>query len=192
MTAVEILRYVSEQVYPLPEECQADLAKHCQVISKERGETLVQAGQHSTKIFFIAQGAARAYFLKDGRDVSDWFAFEGEFISSIQSYFTDVPSPHYIETLEPSLLIAIDREPLQQLADKYRAIDRLEKKVVVVTMLKLQHRIASMQYETAQQKYESLLLAIPHLDQRVPLTHIASYLGITLETLSRVRGKKGA
>ena len=76
------------------------------------------------------------------------------------------------------------------LADKHHDFERLGRLVVTKTMLQLQHRIVAVQFETAQQKYENLLKARPDITQRVSLSHIASYLGITLETLSRIRNPK--
>jgi CRP-like cAMP-binding protein len=101
-----------------------------------------------------------------------------------------MPSPHYIEVLEPSILLEISRENINLLSDKYKEFDRLGKIIVTKTMLQQQQRIVSIQFETAQQKYENILKIRPDITKRVALTHIASYLGITLETLSRIRNPK--
>lgn len=186
----KIIASVSEHYLQLPLECIQDLKECTTVLELEKGTELVKGGAYADKSYYIYKGAARAYLLKDGKDISDWFAFENEFISSINSFFLDVPSPHFIETIEPTILLEMDRENTLRLSDKYRSFERLEKLIVVRTMLKLQHRIASYQFETAKQKYESLVELRPDITQRVPLTHIASYLGITLETLSRVRSPK--
>ena len=148
---------------------------------------LVREGQYADKTFFIVKGCARAYYLKDGKDISDWFAFENDFISSINSFFLNVPSPHFIELLEDSVLLEIARENVEKLSDTYRDFERLSKIVVIKTMLKQQERISSMQFHSAEQKYKTILSIHPNISQRIPLTHIASYLGITLETLSRIR-----
>lgn len=174
----------------MPEQCIEEL-KHCtKVLELEKGTELVKGGAFADKSYYIFEGAARAYLLKDGKDISDWFAFENEFISSINSFFLNVPSPHFIETVEPTILLEMDRKNTILLSEKHREFERLEKLIVIKTMLKLQHRIASYQFETAKQKYESLVALRPDITQRIPLTHIASYLGITLETLSRVRSPK--
>jgi CRP-like cAMP-binding protein len=130
------------------------------------------------------------HVLKDDKDITDWFAFENNFICSINSFFLNMPSPHYIEVLEPSILLEISRENINLLSDKYKEFDRLGKIIVTKTMLQQQQRIVSIQFETAQQKYENILKIRPDITKRVALTHIASYLGITLETLSRIRNPK--
>ena len=89
-----------------------------------------------------------------------------------------------------TLLLEVKREDVNRLSDLYQAFDRLGKTIIRRTLLKLQQRVISLQFESAQQKYDNLLAMTPDIEIRVPLTHIASYLGITLETLSRIRASK--
>lgn len=182
--AIEI---ISNQYSLLTSECKFDLTKKSKLLVLEKGTILVKEGQYSDKTFFIVKGCARAYYLKDGKDISDWFAFENEFISSINSFFLNIPSPHFIELIEDSVFLEISRENAENLADEHRDFERLSKVVVIKTMLKQQERIASMQFHTAEQKYKNILSIQPNITQRIPLTHIASYINITLETLSRIR-----
>lgn len=190
MTTDEIIKRITGQYAPLSPACQAALLEVVSVLSFEKGHTLVREGQYADKAFFIVEGCARAYYLKDGKDVSDWFAFEGEFISSIVSFFTHQMSPHYIELLEDAILLELSREAVEMLADQYHDFERLVRMVVTKTMLQQHERIVGLQFNTAEQRYEQLLTIRPNITQRVPLTHIASYLGITLETLSRIRNPK--
>jgi hypothetical protein len=131
-----------------------------------------------------------AFYIKDGKEISDWFAFENDFINSINSFHLNIPSPHYIDLLETSTIVEVSRDAISMLTEKHHCFEKLGRIAVTKTMLQLQQRIASIQFESALQKYESLLTMRPDITQRVPLTHIASYLGITLETLSRIRNPK--
>ncbi len=185
-----IIEHISETYSPLTADCQQAVLASTKILSLKKNSTLVREGQFSDKTFYIIRGCARAYYLKDGKDVSDWFAFENEFISSIVSFFKNEPSPHAIELLEDSILVEFSRDEIEQLAAKYHDFERLIRIIVTKTMLKQYERIASSQFESAEQKYTNLLKAHPTITQRVPLTHLASYLGITLETLSRIRGLK--
>ncbi|WP_028980963.1 Crp/Fnr family transcriptional regulator [Sporocytophaga myxococcoides] len=185
-----IINAISENYSPLSESCKTDIQKKAKVLILEKPAILVKEGQFADKAYFLIKGCARAFYLKDGKDISDWFAFEGDFICSINSFFLNIPSPHAIETLEPAVLLELSRDHIQSLSDQYHDFEKLINKVVVKTLLQLQQRIVSIQFETAHQKFENLLKITPDITQRVPLTHIASYLGITLETLSRIRNPK--
>jgi len=184
------IQNISQTYSKLTDNCMADFIQVSKYLTKDKSTLLVTAGQYADKSYFIVKGCARAYYLKDGKDITDWFAFENDFINSINSFFENIPSPHFIELLEPSTFLEISREDIFKLSDRYHDFDRLLRIIATKTMLALRNRIFSIQFEMAQQKYENLLNIRPDITQRVPLTHIASYLGITLETLSRIRNPK--
>ena len=190
MNIEQIIDNIELHYSPLTSACKSDLKNNSKILSLDRETKIVKEGQLADKTYFIAQGSARAFYLKEGKDITDWFAFDNDFISSINSFFLGVPSPHFIEVLEKSILLEISKVQVLSLSDKYREFERLSKLVVTKTMLQQQQRIVSIQFETAQQKYDNILKIRPDITQRIPLTHIASYLGITLETLSRVRNPK--
>lgn len=190
MNIEQILRNIATHYLELSKDCTSDLVKVAKVLTLNKDTIIVNEGDYADKSYFIAKGAARAFYLKDGKDVTDWFAFENDFICSLNSFFLNIPSPHYIEVLEESLLLEISRDNVSYLSEKHIDFDRLNKMVIIKTMLQQQHRIVSLQFETALQKYNNILKTRPDITQRVPLTHIASYLGITLETLSRIRNPK--
>lgn len=190
MNKPAIIHAISKNIYSLPPACQDELAIKSRLISVIKRQELVREGQTSNKMYFVVQGALRAYYLKDGNDITDWFAFENEFICPIRSFFDDVPSPHYIEALDDGLVLEMTKQDIAYLSDKYRNFERLGNLITTQTMLKLQKRIVSLQFENARQKYLNLLQEKPDIELRVPLLHIASYLGITNETLSRIRRYK--
>lgn len=186
----QIIENIELHYLKLSNECKNELKKLSKILTSDKETKLVKEGQLADKTYFIVQGSARAFYIKDSKEITDWFAFENDFICSINSFFLNIPSPHFIEVLEPSTFLEISRENANFLSDKYKEFDRLGKVVVTKTMLQLQQRIVSIQFETAQQKYENILRIRPDITQRLSLTHIASYLGITLETLSRIRNPK--
>ncbi|WP_299577291.1 Crp/Fnr family transcriptional regulator [uncultured Sunxiuqinia sp.] len=190
MTQNEIVHTLSQTYSPLSAECRKELMDKMTILSLPKHTCLVLEGQYSDKTFYLIDGCARAYYLKDGKDISDWFAFENEFISSIISFFTDTPSPHYIELLEDSTLVALSKDTIDGLSNQYHDFERLIRVVVTQTMLRQRERISSILFHTASQRYAHILTRYPNITRRIPLTHIASYLGITLETLSRIRNPK--
>jgi CRP-like cAMP-binding protein len=181
---------ISENYSLLTADCKKDLKNSCSLLTLDKFSMIVNEGQFADKMYFIVSGCVRAFYYKDGKEITDWFAFEGDFMSSINSFYQGVTSKHNIELLEPTAFLEIAREVIFTLTDKHHCFERLGRIAVTKTMLQLQERIVSLQFETAQQKYESLINMRPDIVQRVPLTYIASHLGITLETLSRIRNPK--
>lgn len=186
----QVFDEIQKKYSTLPPECIQELLGLINPRPCRKNEILVSEGDYAQMVYFIVNGCARAYYLKDGRDISDWFALENEFICSIVSFFDDKPSPHFIQTLEDSLLIEIPRQAIDQLSMKYHAFEKLMRLVVTETMLSQQQRISSILFYSAEEKYRQLEKDHPQIIQRVPLMHIASHLGMTLETLSRVRSSK--
>lgn len=185
-----VIEAISQNYSLLTTECKIDLKNACRLLTLERASLIVKEGQFTDKLYFIIGGSVRAFYYKEDKEISDWFAFEGDFMSSINSFYQGVASKHNIEALEPTVLLEIKREDVFKLTDKHHCFEKLGRIAVTKVMLQLQERIVALQFETAQQKYESLITLRPDIIQRIPLTHIASHLGITLETLSRIRNPK--
>lgn len=175
----------------LPENCIQELITQCKILVFDKEKEIIKTGQYSDKTYYVAAGSARAFYIKEnGKEVTEWFAFNGEFICSVNSFFQNTPSTFSISSVEPVVLLEISRTTANYLSDKYRAFERLEKKVITHTLIKLQQRISALQFEDARHKYENLINTQPGILRRIPLSYIASYLGITLETLSRIRNPK--
>ena len=190
MNSEKILNEIGKIYGPLSIDCQQDLIASSKMNTFKRSEIVIREGQFSKKAYLIMQGCARAYYLKDGRDISDWFTFENQFMASIVSFFSEEPSPHYVEFVEDSIVLEFSKDTLDHLSNKHRDLERLISKVVTETMLGLCERLYTIQFNKAEERYKHLISIQPDITQRIPLTHIASYLGITLETLSRIRHPK--
>src|SRR5690606_33024851 len=108
----------------------------------------------------------------------------------IPGFFTGDPCVHYITLMENAILIKTGRNDIMELFEKFHDFERLGRITTTKTLIESQLRLASLQFETAQQKYLNLLQVYPDIEQRAALCDIASFLGITLETLSRSRAKK--
>ncbi|MFD2033588.1 Crp/Fnr family transcriptional regulator [Belliella marina] len=190
MNTEKTINEIGELYAPLSIECRQDLVANSKISTFKRGEIVVREGQFSEKAYLIVQGCARAYYLKDGKDISDWFAFENEFMASIVSFFSEKPSPHYIEFVEDSIVVEFTKDTFVDLTHKYHDFERFISKVVTQTMLGLCERLYTIQFNKAEERFKHLISIHPDITNRIPLTHIASYLGITLETLSRIRSPK--
>lgn len=141
-------------------------------------------------LYFIEKGVARIFYYKNEKEVTEWIATDQQFFLSITSFFQRTPSRLIIHTLEPSEIYGIHHDDFMKLAEKHHDIERLLRKMVTRSLILSQVRMDSIQFETAQQRYERLLTHSPQMIRRVPLSYIASFLGITLETLSRIRSSK--
>lgn len=156
-------------------------------INIKKKQVLHNIGDTCKNIYFINKGIARIYYYHDGVDITESFAFENNIITRVESLFTAKPSRKAIQVLENGKIIAINATLLFELYDTFPDIERLFRKIFETGYVDTVNRIEGIQFHTAEERYMALLNEQPTLLQRVPLKHIASYLGITQVTLSRIR-----
>ena len=174
----------------LSNETKSEWMNFMEVLELKKGDQLIKPGQYSDKLYYILTGGIKAFYLKDGKSITDWFSFENCFVCSIPSFFTGTPSEHYIELLEDSTFLKTNQKDILDLFEKHHDFERLGRIISTKTLLESQQRLISLQFETAKQKYLNLLQMHPNIEQRSSLGDIASYIGITLETLSRIRSER--
>jgi CRP-like cAMP-binding protein len=131
----------------------------------------------------------RGYYDLDGKEITHWFSFEGDFFTSFHSFISQEPAVENIQLLEGSILWSIAKEDLMKLLDQYHELERLLRIAYEKYYLRLEERFVNAQFRSATDRYKDLLLQAPHFIERVPLGYIASYLGVSQETLSRIRGR---
>ena len=155
----------------------------------EKGHILVKPDTICQWVYFIESGLTRTYYYKNGKDVTDWLSAEGQFAVSISSFVTQQPDRRIVELLEPSVLWAISHTALEQLYQQHHDIERLGRLLANHGLLLLQQRFDELHFATALDRYRNLMALNPTVVQRVPLGMVASYLGMTSETLSRMRAQ---
>ena len=111
-------------------------------------------------------------------------------MSSVDSFFQQNPSLYYLETLEDSVLYSITKNEMDILFAKYHKMEQLGRLDSIEMLTKVTNKLNAIQFQTAKQRYEYMLEEFPDISHRVPLGYIASYLGMTQETLSRIRAEK--
>lgn len=165
-----------------------------QVLSRvhcPRKHWLYRAGEVCDKLYFIESGVLREYFLdNNAEEITNWIGSENTLATSMYSFITRSPTQMYMQALEDASLVAIHYTDLQHLYEQFHAIERLGRLLTERYFIETEEAKRSLQYLNATQRYEQFLQLYPKLSQRVPLGYIASYLGISLETLSRIRAKK--
>jgi CRP-like cAMP-binding protein len=149
---------------------------------------IIKINQKVSKLYFVKSGLLRTYFLSDGKEINTYFACNGQFITSFSSYITQTPSIQYLEALESSTLYSITFEQLNNLYESYPKFEKFGKILAEQNYLCVLERMIYLQSKSAKEKYLYFIEKYEKkIVQRVPQLHIASYLGITPETLSRVR-----
>jgi CRP-like cAMP-binding protein len=175
---------------PLSEEAIATLEELCSLTPIAKGKDLQPIGFTCRTIYFVNKGIARIYYYKDGIDVTESFALENEVIVRVESLFTGRPSRKGIQALEDTEFVAIDAGKLFKLYDLYPEIERLFRKIFEASHVDTVNRMESIQFHAAEERYKNLLHEAPDIIRRVPLKYIASYLGITQVSLSRIRAHR--
>lgn len=179
-----------DNIYRLPEPARSEFGARWRFIEQEKGRHLLREGAVSDYFYFIEQGAARIYYHKKDREITEWLALGPNFFFSIRSFFERTPSHLSIHLLENAQLWLLHHDDLMQLSAQYHEVEKLQRRIVTRSLILSQIRMESIQFESAQQRYQRLITQNPDIVQRVPLAYIASFLGITQETLSRVRNMR--
>ena len=185
MTIDEILN----NIYPLPDSSKTQLIQHIHEVALPKGSIIMKADKVEKKIYFIKTGIVRAYASTADQDITFWFGKEGETVVSMKSYVAQQKGYESIELLEDSALFELKTDDLYQLFENDIHIANWGRKFAEKELLILEERFISRQFQTATHRYQQLLRDNPYLLQRVSLGHIASFLGITQVSLSRIRAE---
>lgn len=181
-----LIQYL-KNYYSLSEAAEAALASKVTPVDFAKNDYLIKKGRVCRHFYFLESGALRGFYHLNDREVTHWFGFENTFVSSFHSYMTEQPSIENIQFLEDSTLWAINKKELTGLFDEHHEIERLVRIIYEQYYMRLEERYVNAQFKTAAELYADLIERSPHILQRVPLGYISSYLGITQETLSRIR-----
>ncbi|MBC6992462.1 Crp/Fnr family transcriptional regulator [Hymenobacter sp. BT491] len=185
MTLSEILH----ATYPLPQASLDRLLALAEYVELPQGTLLFRDDALAHHVYVLQRGLARAYTRRADREVTFWFSFEGTVLVSIRSYTEQAVSYETIELLEDSNLYRLNTHALQQLYQTDLHLANWGRVLAERVWRQTEQQLIARQFRTAEERYTDLLQQSPHLLHRVALGHIASYLGITQVTLSRVRAK---
>ena len=159
-----------------------DTKKAMESITRKRelpkGYVLLHAGGICNHLYFITKGLTRTFYVKDGKDITDWLSLENTFATSVISLFTRKPDRRSIELLEDSTIIEIPHHELENLFTKYHDLERLGRLWSNYGIVQLQQRFDDLHFATAAERYAKLIQNNPTILQRVALGIVASFLGI--------------
>ncbi|MEL7427444.1 MAG: Crp/Fnr family transcriptional regulator [Bacteroidota bacterium] len=188
-TPPSFLEYINARA-PIERDLRAQLSDVFQTDQIDKAQLLVREGMVAHRIYFIQKGSARTYYLQDGKDVTSWFYREGQLVTSWSSFYKRVPSFENVELTEDSVVVSLSFDELQTFYREHPKMQEFGRLMVEEQLIFLDYFYRGFMFMSAKEKYELLLSIFPDVTQRVNLGHIASFLGISQETLSRIR-KRG-
>lgn len=155
----------------------------------KKGDYLLTGGTICNHIFYVQKGLFRTYYLKDGNEINTCFCMENSITSSHESFVNRTVSKEYIQAIEDAIIISLSYKSLMKLYELNIKWQSLSRVLTEKECARLSDRVHTLSFETAQEKYLHLLEHQPEIIQRVAIQHIASYIGVSRETVSRIRSK---
>lgn len=152
-----------------------------------KNEKLMKEGEVCRYMYYVERGMVRQFYFKNGRDVTEHFSYEGRIVICIESFLKQNPSRLIVEALENSWLYGIPHDRFLEIADTDKEMNRLYRKILEHALISSQEHADSQRFENASERYMRLLKTKPEIVLRAPMVHVASFLQMTPETLSRVR-----
>ncbi|AFK02135.1 putative transcriptional regulator, Crp/Fnr family [Emticicia oligotrophica DSM 17448] len=180
-----------QQIHPLKEQSLEALLPCLSLKNYSKKDFLVKQGSISDELNFVYTGCVREYFENTkANETNIWFGLENSVAISTYSFFSQKPSLTYIQALEDVQVVSVKHADLQNLFDQFHDIERLGRLIVEHYLVQIEEMKIILQTLSARERYEYMITNRPEFIRRIPLKYLASFLGIQLETLSRVRSQK--
>ncbi|HJH64970.1 MAG TPA: Crp/Fnr family transcriptional regulator [Bacteroides mediterraneensis] len=180
---------ILHEKYGLSASESEQLLAQMERLTYRKGEHIVREGERNSSLYLVAQGIWRGHYLRDGVDISLWFASEGDTLFSSWSYVADRPSLTSIEAMSDSTVFRISKQKMETFFASSIAFANIGRVIFERQFLDMENWMINGGAAQAKQRYLALLEQNPELLQHVPLKHIASYLMITPQSLSRIRAE---
>jgi CRP-like cAMP-binding protein len=167
-----------------------DYLQYLTRIEVEPKTQLLKQGDVADKLFVIEKGGLRMGFEKDNKDITLQFFFENEMLTSVESMFSGVPSTYFIETIERCVIYVLTKEKMDLMGLKVPEMAQLTQDILIARLTYYANHLNEYISASPEERFNSLLLNKPFIFMRAPQRHIASYLGITNVSLSRIKARK--
>ncbi len=174
----------------MPPKLIEDLWEYGTVKAYKKNDIILQEGCVPNYTSWILKGAVRSYYIKDGEEITTKFLQEGSPITSIYSYYSRRPGNENIVALEDVTIVCFHYEHMQQMYKEYPEFNLIGRVVTEKYLYFLEIELYNLRKTRAEDRYRFFVKHFSPLLQRAPLKHIATYLGMNLETLSRVRARR--
>ncbi|RZM30442.1 MAG: Crp/Fnr family transcriptional regulator [Pedobacter sp.] len=178
------------QIPFLTQEAKADLNGVIKTLSAKKGDILLDNGRVCRHLYFIHQGLCKTFFFKADKEFIMRFFSEGSIFTVLDSFVTQTPSTYSISVLEPTTYTRLSFDDLQMLCQKHHCVETFFRKLVSNGAINMMKRISELLEDNASERYADFIKDQSFLMQRISLGDLASYLGITQVSLSRIRAVK--
>lgn len=185
---MEIIKKISSKYnVVLSPESVEKLASILERREYQKDEIILNQGQISRYMYVIEQGIIRQFYYKDGRNITEHFSCEGDIATCLESLFLKEPTKLNVEAIEPSVIHLLNYEKLKKLSNDCSDINELFQAILEYKLVVSQRKADSWRFESSHERYERFCMEYPIAAKRASIAHIASYLLMAPETLSRVR-----
>ncbi len=154
----------------------------------KKEEYLLKQGQVCKELFFVRKGCLRLYYTVNGVEITVWFSFEDNSAIELSSFLSGVPSEYFLQAIEDSEILIISKSKLLKLYKTHSVMEQVMRTFWEDVILNLLKRFTALQKDSAEKRYLDLL-SKPNYSQRIPQKYLASYIGVTPTSLSRIRRK---
>lgn len=173
--------------FPTDKEVHDFFDEHAQSINVKKSEIISQQDSHNKNVYFLEKGFVRTYYYENGRDITNNFYLEGRVFANVDTLFNKEPTKFNIEAIEDSEILYCNYERLEELCKKSLSAANFRGFILGKLLVQMMERVSTLQFMTAKERYAALIKDNPEIILRAPLGMVASYLGISQETLSRIR-----
>lgn len=181
---------VFNSIYPMSEALEKSIREHSKITRFNKKAHLLKLNEINRSIYFILAGCIRTYYLnEEGEEHTSWLLTEGELAISVYSFYSQKKSFEAIEALEDCVTLELSYETLTHLYKSHLEFNYIGRFLTEQYYIQSESKANALRMLSAKERYHELILKKPQILRRIPLGYIASYLGITQSTLSRIRAK---
>lgn len=178
-----------QAIYPVSEALRERLLEDTELLEAPKGTVLLRDGQRSDYVYMVLKGLLRSYYIKDDEEICSRFMPEGYLVLSVHSFWSRQPGYEFIEAVEDSTLVRLHHDKLQRIYREFMEFNFIGRELTQFYFRLMEQRSFILRKMQAEERWRYFLENYPELVQRVPLKYIATFLGMNLETLSRMRRK---
>ncbi len=190
MNETEIKELVKSTYPHLGNDILQRILDSANYIKHSKGTKLIRTGERHRYFYLIVKGSVKTYYLKDSKQVCSWFAFENDIVATLSNIVGGNPSSETIELLEDSEFIQFETKSIKHLAESNLSASHFMAELITEHATFLEERLYLLQFMSSKERYDALIESVPEVLQKVSLTDIASFLGVSRETVSRIRSMK--